>query len=200
MVCRAPYNVINANSLLDNASIWTNDNLLAEVKGFQHALYNTHPVKVMGATSDSTAWKHDATPDSDNIYDISYDLATYNRSLERLDNYGFGGVSNISNVWQVYGFADAEVGQVPVKREDVGGHHSLHWEYAGNAIKIVGTDGSTASVGRGSVTNAVTFASAGDSNVRVNVADDGVGGAVITIGVYYVTESNLNPSSGNSGL
>ena len=191
---------VRVDTLLDNQSTWTNGAMQIEVKGYENAPYGTHPVKVMGATANSTAWRHDATTDSENVYDISYDLAKYNRSLERLDNYGFGGVSNISNVWQVYGFADAEVGQVPVKREDVGGHHSLHWEYAGNAIKIVGTDGSTASVGRGSVTNAVTFASAGDSNVRVNVADDGVGGAVITIGVYYVTESNLNPSSGNSGL
>ena len=192
---------VKVETLLDNQSVWTNGARRIEVKGYEGAPYGTHPVKVMGATANGTAWRHDATTDSEHVYDISYDLATYNRSLERLDNYGVGGYSNVSNVWQVYGFADAEVGQVPVKREDVGGHHSLHWEYAGNAIKLVGTDASTVSVGRAAETNTVTFVSAGDSNVKVHVASDGNGGAVITFGVYYLQESNLNGGSGGgSGL
>lgn len=188
---------VRVNTLLDNQSTWTNGAMQIEVKGYENAPYGTHPVKVMGATANSTAWRHDATTDSENVYDISYDLAKYNRSLERLDNYGMDGYSNISNVWQVYGFADAEAGQVPVKREDVGGHHSLHWEYAGSAIKLVGTDASTVSVGRAAETNTVTFASAGDSNVKVHVASDGVGGAVITFGVYYVQDSGSGGGGGS---
>ncbi len=79
------------------------------------------------------------------------------------------------------------------------------WTPSASAIRFVGnvaSDGGVneAVVGEGANTNTVTFASAADSNVKVDVQGDGNGNVTITIGVYYVTESNLNPSSGSSGL
>lgn len=79
---------------------------------------------------------------------------------------------------------------------------SVHWVRmddvinGGTAVRIVGTDGSDAIVGSASRTNTITFASAGDSNVKATVAGDGAGNITITIGVYYIQESNLNGSSG----
>nr|AIF26366.1 hypothetical protein [uncultured bacterium fosmid pJB16B1] len=55
----------------------------------------------------------------------------------------------------------------------------------GSAIKIVGTQGGgEAVIGSGSTTNTLTFASAGDSNVKVTVSGTD-GNATVTIGVYY---------------
>ena len=82
---------------------------------------------------------------------------------------------------------------------------SVHWVKmddvinGGTAVRLVGTDGSEAIVGSASRTNTINFASAGDSNVKATVAGDGAGNITITIGVYYLQESNLNGSSG-SGL
>lgn len=79
---------------------------------------------------------------------------------------------------------------------------SVHWVRmddvinGGTAVRIVGTDGSDAIVGSASRTNTITFASAGDSNVKATVAGDGAGNITITIGVYYIQESNLNSGSG----
>ena len=66
-------------------------------------------------------------------------------------------------------------------------------------MRLVGTDGSEAIVGSASRTNTITFASAGDSNVKATVSGDDAGNITITLGVYYLQESNLNGSSG-SGL
>ena len=55
----------------------------------------------------------------------------------------------------------------------------------GSALKFVGTDGDDVVVGSGSTTNTVTFASASDSNVKVNVEKSGSTGVKVTIGVYY---------------
>ena len=82
---------------------------------------------------------------------------------------------------------------------------SVHWVKmddvinGGTAVRLVGTDGSEAIVGSASRTNTITFASAGDSNVKATVEGDDAGNITITIGVYYLQESNLNGSSG-SGL
>ena len=42
----------------------------------------------------------------------------------------------------------------------------------------------------------VLSASAGDSNVKATVAGDDAGNITITIGVYYIQESNLTSGSG----
>ena len=82
---------------------------------------------------------------------------------------------------------------------------SVHWVKmddvinGGTAVRLVGTDGSEAIVGSASRTNTITFASAGDSNVKATVSGDDAGNITITLGVYYLQESNLNGSSG-SGL
>lgn len=79
---------------------------------------------------------------------------------------------------------------------------SVHWVRmddvinGGTAVRIVGTDGSEEIVGSASRTNTITFASAGDSNVKATVAGDDAGNITITIGVYYIQESNLNSGSG----
>ena len=79
---------------------------------------------------------------------------------------------------------------------------SVHWVRmddvinGGTAVRIVGTDGSDAIVGSASRTNTITFASAGDSNVKATVAGDDAGNITITIGVYYIQESNLTSGSG----
>lgn len=79
---------------------------------------------------------------------------------------------------------------------------SVHWVRmddvinGGTAVRIVGTDGSEAIVGSASRTNTITFASAVDSNVKATVAGDDAGNITITIGVYYIQESNLNSGSG----
>ena len=74
----------------------------------------------------------------------------------------------------------------------------LHWVPMGDkiqasgggcALKFYGNNGTSATtpivVGSGSTTNAVRFATASDSNVKVDCASDGNGGVTITIGVYY---------------
>lgn len=79
---------------------------------------------------------------------------------------------------------------------------SVHWVKmddvinGGTAVRLVGTDGSEAIVGSASRTNTITFASAADSNVKATVAGDDAGNITITIGVYYLQESNLNGGSG----
>lgn len=79
---------------------------------------------------------------------------------------------------------------------------SVHWVKmddvinGGTAVRLVGTDGSEAIVGSASRTNTITLASAGDSNVKATVAGDDAGNITITIGVYYLQESNLNGGSG----
>ena len=79
---------------------------------------------------------------------------------------------------------------------------SVHWVKmddvinGGTAVRLVGTDGSEAIVGSASRTNTITFASAGDSNVKATVEGDDAGNITITIGVYYLQESNLNGGSG----
>ena len=83
------------------------------------------------------------------------------------------------------GFDSAEVGQVAYKKSET----ELGWKSVG--VKFVGTDGSSNWVdGDGNAnTNTpgqvVTFASASDSNVKVNVEKLGDDGVKITIGVYY---------------
>lgn len=79
---------------------------------------------------------------------------------------------------------------------------SVHWVKmddvinGGTAVRLVGTDGSEAIVGSASRTNTITFAGAADSNVKATVAGDDAGNITITIGVYYLQESNLNGGSG----
>ena len=78
------------------------------------------------------------------------------------------------------------------------GTPALHWVPMGDkiqasgggcALKFYGNNGTSATtpvvVGSGSTTNAVRFATASDSNVKVDCASDGNGGVTITIGVYY---------------
>lgn len=59
----------------------------------------------------------------------------------------------------------------------------------GSALAFYGWNGTSATgpivVGSGSVTNAVRFASADDSNVKVTCESDNDGGVTVTIGVYY---------------
>ena len=69
---------------------------------------------------------------------------------------------------------------------------TLAWaEGGGCAFAFWGNEGTATSrqtaiiVGSGSTTNGVQFASASDSNVKVDCASDGNGGVTITIGVYY---------------
>lgn len=270
MLQTSPYNVINANALLDNASIWTNDNFLAEVKGFQYAPYYSYPVKVMGSNNDEVEWTPIDQPDSVVAFDYGDgERLVYNRSLSRAIDYGVSSISNVwslygfnesvagtaprigydelgnkelewkaeakpdsevpldyapynttfssiertddygvgsaSNVWSVYGFRYAAEGTAPHVHTDEYGNRTLSWKPTTSAIRFVGNVGSNgtlneAVVGYGAKTNTVTFASAADSNVKVDVQGDGNGNVTITIGVYYVTESNLNPSSGSSGL
>lgn len=195
----SPYSVINANALLDNASIWTNNNHLAEVKGFQHAPYGTIPVKSTGAGGDELKWGHPATPDSENMVDVGQGgVAYYNRSLVKQDGYGAVGTSN---VWSLCGFENAKEREVPFAHTDEFGNKELKWGLTGNAVRVIGTDGSEAVIGEASRTNTLTFASAADSNVKVAVVGDGAGNVTVTFGVYYLQESNLNGGSGGgSGL
>ena len=79
------------------------------------------------------------------------------------------------------GFDTAGVGQVAYKKSET----ELGWTGT-DCFKFVGTDGGDGVVvGSGSTTNTVTFASASDSNVKVNVEKSGDDGVKITIGVYY---------------
>ena len=266
MLQTSPYNVINANALLDNASIWTNDNFLAEVKGFQYAPYYSYPVKVMGSNNDEVEWTPIDQPDSLVAFDYGDgERLVYNRSLARAIDYGVSSISNVwslygfnesvagtvprigydelgnkelewiaeakpdsevpldympynttfssiertddygvssaSNVWAVYGFRYAAEGTAPHVHTDEYGNKKLKWGLTGNAVRVVGTDGSEAVVGVAAKTNTLTFASAADSNVKATVFGDGAGNVTVTFGVYYLQESNLNGGSGGgSGL
>ena len=86
--------------------------------------------------------------------------------------------------------------QVLTRYSDGSGTPALHWvpmgdkvQASGGAFKFYGNTGTSATtpvvVGSGSTTNAVRFATASDSNVKVDCASDGNGGVTITIGVYY---------------
>ena len=88
--------------------------------------------------------------------------------------------------------------QVLTRYSDGSGTPALHWVPMGDkvqasgggcALKFYGNNGTSATtpvvVGSGSTTNAVRFATASDSNVKVDCASDGNGGVTITIGVYY---------------
>lgn len=72
------------------------------------------------------------------------------------------------------------------------GKSSLHYlplgkltSAAGSATTYVGTDNQEATIGIGSTTNFVSFASAEDSNVEVKVTKENENTVKITIGVYY---------------
>ena len=88
--------------------------------------------------------------------------------------------------------------QVLTRYSDGSGTTAIHWVPMGDkiqasgggcALKFYGNNGTSATtpvvVGSGSTTNAVRFATASDSNVKVDCASDGNGGVTITIGVYY---------------
>ena len=88
--------------------------------------------------------------------------------------------------------------QVLTRYSDGSGTPALHWVPMGDkvqasgggcALKFYGNNGTSATtpvvVGSGSTTNSVRFATASDSNVKVDCASDGNGGVTITIGVYY---------------
>ena len=88
--------------------------------------------------------------------------------------------------------------QVLTRYSDGSGTPALHWVPMGDkvqasgggcALKFYGNNGTSATtpvvVGSGSTTNAVRFATASDSNVKVDCASDGNGGVTITIGVYW---------------
>ena len=88
--------------------------------------------------------------------------------------------------------------QVLTRYSTGSGTTALHWvpmgdkvqaSGGGSAFKFYGNTGTSATtpvvVGSGSTTNAVRFATASDSNVKVDCASDGNGGVTITIGVYW---------------
>ena len=186
---------VQVGTLLDNQSVWTNGAARIEVKGFEQARWGDIPVKEYYGSLGvhEVAWKPQPKPDGDAIYDTATQmgLPTYHRTLERLDDYG---LMHATNVWQLYGFEAAEVGQVPAKYEDSIGNVELKWTDPASAIKFVGTDPNNfAVVGVAAKTNTVTFASAANSNVSVGVAGDDEGNVTITIGVYYLTESAVTP-------
>ena len=83
-----------------------------------------------------------------------------------------------------------------LKMTGTGENATLSWESAavGGVLLVEGNDGSSAIC-----TNTLKFASAGDSNIKFNVTRDDAGNVTVTIGVYYIQESNLNGGSG-SGL
>jgi hypothetical protein len=194
------FEIIEADRMLDNESVWTNGAATVEVKGFKRAPLDTVPVKSMGERGGELKWKHLARPDSEVEIGMGYDeILHYNRSLIRQDDYGMW--ANASNVWSLHGFEYASDGEVPYAHIDEYGNKELKWRLSGNAVRVVGTDGSEAVMGVASRTNTLTFASAPDSNVMATVVGDVEGNITVTFGVYYLQESNLNGSSGGgSGL
>jgi hypothetical protein len=191
---------VKVETLLDNQSVWTNGARRIEVKGFCDAPENTYPVKSIDLVSGSGTmlWEPVAIPDSSVVFAQETERYIFNRSLLRSDGYG---KDSVTNVWSLYGFEDAKEGQVPSAHYDEDGNKELKWGLTGNAVRVIGTDGSEAVVGEASRTNTLTFASAADSNVKATVTDDGAGNVTVTIGVYYLQESNLNGGSGGgSGL
>ena len=189
------YERVVPEKFLDKHSIWTNwtDQARTEIRDFHRAAVGDYPVKEWNEKelANTVVWKPKPKADSDVMFDItSWDER--HRSLEVVDDYG---LLHATNVWQVYGFGNAEVGTSPVKREDGFGNVELQWEMlGGNAIKFIGTDNSHYTIGKESdVTNEVTFASAADSNVQVGVQGDGSGNVTITIGVYYLNNASVQP-------
>lgn len=190
-----PFQAIEAGYMLDHASVWTNDDLRVEVMGFQHAPYGSYPEKVIGSSNDEVKWTPVPKPDSEVMYGGTDPLATYHRSIERTDDFG---LFNSTNVWSIYGFEDADENTAPHVHTDEYGNRELTWKPTGAALRVVGTDGTSRIVGGGAArTNTVNFASAPDSNVKVSVGGNNPDEITVTIGVYYLTESNL--SGGNSG-
>jgi hypothetical protein len=185
---------VDANTLLDNKSIWTNlvedtDNVCKiEIKGFKDAPVDTIPIRKEDfITGEATLeWAQTPTPDSNNVgmdYGSAYKLG---KSLEAI-NDDITSLTGPTNVWSVFGFSDASEGQVPVKsKSDLGDFYELKWMDVGYALRFIGTENDPpVVVGGGATTNDVKFLSASDSNVKVSVAREGTGGVKITIGVYY---------------
>lgn len=204
---------VQAETLLDNDTIWTNGENMVEIKGYRDErtqLYTSPFINWMptNGTPDHVrrmTWEKLPIADDEAISRFS---AWVDSTIEATTN-----AVTISEedpvpakILSLYGFGYAEHGQVPYKQvvdpdEDPHGpqntNNRLSWKYAfDRAIKFKGTDGSSYTVGPAcNATNTVTFASASDSNVRVHVAEDqdDPGSVRITIGVYYLTESALTP-------
>ena len=113
-----------ADTLLDRASVWTNDAGRVEINGFADADQGYHPVKADGTIE----WRPDAVADADVMYDIihegGHDLDVRNRSLEQTSQYG---MSDLANVWSLYGFLGASNGQMPYKKMTSPGTGELAW-------------------------------------------------------------------------
>ena len=118
------FSQVSADTLLDRASVWTNDAGRVEINGFADADQGCHPVKADGTIE----WRPDAVADADVMYDIihegGHDLDVRNRSLEASDQYGMG---DLANVWSLYGFLGASNGQMPYKKMTSPGTGELAW-------------------------------------------------------------------------
>lgn len=172
---------INVANAYDNKSVWTNGAAQVEVKGFAQSGNKTYAVS-RNEGGKHIEWAAIPQPDGNTRYD--WDVSKNNASLECEDDYGEIGTSN---VWHIAGFMDAENDTVPHIKIADNGARTIDWKAAGGggALKFIGTDNAEITVGSGSTTNEIKFASASDSNVRVNCTRRGTDGVTVTIGVYY---------------
>ena len=130
-------------------------------------------------------------------------------SVKALSLYGFEGANNAAIAYKHYPTSEDPEGARPQLRwsspqddylpgEDykyspISNGMDIKWTPAASALRVFGTDGSAAVVGRAAQTNTLTFASAADSNVQVGVQGDGNGNVTITIGVYYLNNASVQP-------
>lgn len=213
------FNRVKAEKMLDNDTIWTNGENMVEIKGYRDERTQLY-------TSPFINWvPTNGTPD--HVRRMTWEPLPIadDEAASRFSAWVDSTIESTTNavtiseedpvpakILSLHGFESAKDGQVPYKYivdpeevdpAPVTTHigNRLSWKYAfDRALKFKGTDGSSYTVGPAcSATNTVTFASASDSNVHVHVAEDqnNPGSVTITIGVYYLTESNL--SGGNSG-
>lgn len=197
---------LEAKRMIDGNSVSTNINHLGEIYGFSKAEIGTHPVKRNDGTKDFLKWEMEQTADALAIRSIGGSESVQYRTIDYSDEF----LLPSNGVFTLWGFAEANDNAIPYKHK-IGESSSrelgwleppedatstkpqclqfngtdLVWGDAKQTIRFIGTDGTKVDVGSGTNIKEVSFASASDSNVTVSCETNGVGGAKITIGVYY---------------
>lgn len=159
---------------LDNITLKTNDMGNATIAQFEDA----EEGEVLTKRGDAIAWEAVTAPPVVDELSITTNVI-----------HGAAEIGKLS----IYGFDTAPENTAPHVKVDEYGGHLLEWRATSGTIRVIGTDETEAVIGGETArTNTLTFASAPDSNVKVNVTEDGEGNVKVTIGVYYLTEDEIS--------
>lgn len=169
------------DTAVDNASISTNAAGSLEIKGFASASACGAPLSDMlndpnGAEAKSHLFLAKKTGAGGELHyvEIGSGVGSGQVDGESLKTNSVGKV-------EIAGFKEAgAAGTSPVSTGS-----GIEWRNTAAAIRVVGSDGSSAVVGSGGLTNSIAFMPDVNSNVTVTVSGDGSGNATVTIGVRW---------------